>query len=391
MGLRQFPPSSTPDASSSSATSRPTRSSPPSTSPTDTRSGGRRGATCPPGSPRRSSTPTTARESSSTAGITPAATISPPAGNAGASTAAGVVPRPLRSPATDSSSRPVPTAGSGHYVPSGSAPPGTSPRRSRHHQHPHRLARARQGDCMQTPILISDHLWACLDSGILSCVEARTGIIRYSERLPSGQGYTASPVSDGRHLYFPSEPGSVYVVPAVPNFSIVATNALGATCLASPAIADGALLSRTRTHLVAVGINPLHPPPAQAGHDRPTSPRPPHLRLRLRLRLRAPLPLTHPMHPGLFNLQGAERLRRHRFPAGPPRRRSPPLRRSRLASRRRPRLPPDVDHRRMDHPAPPAAAPARPAGLRPALREAIPRLASRRPLPLRSARVRRSP
>lgn len=120
-------------------------------------------------------------------------------------------------------------------------------------------AHARQGNYMQTPILVGDHLWACLDSGILSCVEARTGVIRYSERLPSGQGYTASPVSDGRHLYFPSEPGSVYVVPAVPEFSIVATNALGAPCLASPAIADGTLLFRTRTHLVAVGEQPTPP------------------------------------------------------------------------------------------------------------------------------------
>jgi outer membrane protein assembly factor BamB len=113
-------------------------------------------------------------------------------------------------------------------------------------------AHARQGNYMQTPITVGDLIWSASDNGVLTCVEARTGVIRYSERLPSGQGYTASPVSDGRHLYFPSETGNVYVVPAQPRFAIAATNTLGGTCLATPAIAGGALLFRTRTHVVAI-------------------------------------------------------------------------------------------------------------------------------------------
>lgn len=113
-------------------------------------------------------------------------------------------------------------------------------------------AHPRQGSYMQTPIVVGDLLWGCLDNGVLTCFDAKTGGIRYSERLPQGQGYTASPVSDGRHLYFPSETGNVSVVVAGPVFSVVATNALGETCMASPAIADGALLFRTRSRLVAI-------------------------------------------------------------------------------------------------------------------------------------------
>ncbi len=114
-------------------------------------------------------------------------------------------------------------------------------------------AHARQGDYMQTPIVVGTNLWGCLDNGVLTCFDAATGKIRYGERLVNGgQGFTASPVSDGRHLYCTSENGDVYVVDAKPEFKVVATNRLGESCLASPAIAGGRLLFRTRGHLVAV-------------------------------------------------------------------------------------------------------------------------------------------
>jgi outer membrane protein assembly factor BamB len=112
---------------------------------------------------------------------------------------------------------------------------------------------ARQGNYMQTPILIGKYLYSCTDNGVATCFDARTGEIQYSERLStSGQGFTASPVSDGRHLYFSSETGNVFVVPVGPKFSVAATNTLGETCMATPAIADGRLLFRTRSKLVAI-------------------------------------------------------------------------------------------------------------------------------------------
>lgn len=117
-------------------------------------------------------------------------------------------------------------------------------------------AHARQGCYMQTPILVGAHLFGCLDTGVLNCFDAQTGAIKFSERLvPGGQGFTASPVSDGRHLYFTSELGNVFVVPADGSFRITATNALGETCLSTPAGSDGALLFRTRSQLLAIGAN----------------------------------------------------------------------------------------------------------------------------------------
>jgi hypothetical protein len=106
---------------------------------------------------------------------------------------------------------------------------------------------------MQTPILVGDQLYGCTDNGVLTCFDAKSGKIHYSERLTTGnQGFTASPVSDGRHLYFSSEIGNVFVIPAETQFRIAATNSLGETCKATPAISNGSLFFRTRGHLLCV-------------------------------------------------------------------------------------------------------------------------------------------
>ena len=113
---------------------------------------------------------------------------------------------------------------------------------------------ARKGNYMQTPIVVGDLLFACFDNGVLTCFDARTGRIHYEERLRAGgDGFSASPVSDGRHLFIPSEQGDVYVVPVREQFSVVNTNRMGETVMASPAISQGTLLVRTRGQLVAIG------------------------------------------------------------------------------------------------------------------------------------------
>lgn len=111
----------------------------------------------------------------------------------------------------------------------------------------------RQGNYMQTPIALNHRIYGCTDWGVLTCFDAGNGHITYSERLGPAQGYTASPVSDGRHLYFPGETGKVLVVPVADKFTVAATNDLAESCMATPAIADGTLFFRTRSKLIAVG------------------------------------------------------------------------------------------------------------------------------------------
>ena len=111
----------------------------------------------------------------------------------------------------------------------------------------------REGNYMQTPIAVGNRIYGCTDWGVVTCFDAPTGKIIYSERLggPS-QGYTASPVSDGRHLYFPGETGKVLVVPVGDEFSTAAVNDLGDNCMATPAIADGTIYFRTQSKLIAI-------------------------------------------------------------------------------------------------------------------------------------------
>ncbi len=112
----------------------------------------------------------------------------------------------------------------------------------------------RQGCYMQTPIAVSNRVYGCTDSGVLTCFDGASGRVFYSERLSGlAQGYTASPVSDGRHLYFSGETGKVLVIPVSDAFSTVATNDLGEICMATPAIADGTIFFRTRGKLTAIG------------------------------------------------------------------------------------------------------------------------------------------
>jgi outer membrane protein assembly factor BamB len=115
-------------------------------------------------------------------------------------------------------------------------------------------AHAREGNYMQTPIIVGDHLYGCTDSGVLTCFDAETGAILYSERLTSGkEGFTASPVSDGKNIFFTAETGKIYVIPAGPKFSVIATNKMSETCMATPALSNGTLFYRTRENLIAIG------------------------------------------------------------------------------------------------------------------------------------------
>jgi outer membrane protein assembly factor BamB len=88
------------------------------------------------------------------------------------------------------------------------------------------------------------------DAGIASCVEAKTGRQVWAQRL--GGNYTASPVYGDGKLYFFSQEGECPVLEPGREFKLLAKNKLEEGCMASPAIADNALLVRTRTHLYRI-------------------------------------------------------------------------------------------------------------------------------------------
>ena len=110
----------------------------------------------------------------------------------------------------------------------------------------------RGGNYMQTPLVYGQYVYLCSDRGVLSCLNAVTGDYIYKQKLPIRSSFTASPVAGDGKIYLTAENGSVAVVKAGAEFQLVATNDLGESCLATPAISRGRLFFRTRHHLVAV-------------------------------------------------------------------------------------------------------------------------------------------
>ena len=77
----------------------------------------------------------------------------------------------------------------------------------------------------------------------------------YRQRLPVvGSGYSASPVAADGKIYLSSEDGDILVVAAGPEFKLIATNAMGESLMATPALSDGVMYARSSTgKLFAIG------------------------------------------------------------------------------------------------------------------------------------------
>ncbi len=112
---------------------------------------------------------------------------------------------------------------------------------------------SKDGNYIPTPILYNDYLYCCSGKGKISCIEAETGKLLYRESLSSSSvPFSASPVAADGKIYCTAEKGDIYVLKAGPEFKLIGTNKMNETCMATPAISQGALFFRTRNHLVAV-------------------------------------------------------------------------------------------------------------------------------------------
>jgi outer membrane protein assembly factor BamB len=110
----------------------------------------------------------------------------------------------------------------------------------------------RGGSYMQTPLVYGEFLYNLQWNGALSCYRALTGEIVYTRQLGKMVPFSASGVAAEGKLYFASEEGDIFVVKAGPEFEVLATNAMGDECMATPAISEGTLFIRTHHFLFAV-------------------------------------------------------------------------------------------------------------------------------------------
>ena len=103
------------------------------------------------------------------------------------------------------------------------------------------------------PSPVADEQWFFIvaDNGIASCFEAKTGKVKWKERL--GRRHSASAVYADGHVYFLDDDGETHVVNAGPEFELVSNNPLGEPAFASPAVSRGEIFIRTTKHLWCIG------------------------------------------------------------------------------------------------------------------------------------------
>ncbi len=111
-----------------------------------------------------------------------------------------------------------------------------------------------RGSYMPTPLAYRGLLYVLANNGVLDAYEAGTGKEIYRQRLPLvGSGFSASPVAADGKLYLSNEDGEVLVVEAGATFKHVATNSMGETLMATPAISEGVMFVRGASTLFAIG------------------------------------------------------------------------------------------------------------------------------------------
>jgi outer membrane protein assembly factor BamB len=105
---------------------------------------------------------------------------------------------------------------------------------------------------MASILLLDDTIFMADDNGWCSLLDAKDGKQLWKERLVSR--VAASPVAAGRRVYVFDQKGDCAVLePDRAGAHVVGTNQLPGGCMASPAVIDGTLIVRTRTHLYRIG------------------------------------------------------------------------------------------------------------------------------------------
>jgi outer membrane protein assembly factor BamB len=106
---------------------------------------------------------------------------------------------------------------------------------------------------MASPLLYQDNLYILMqNTGILMCLDARTGKEVYKERLKGAKSFTSSPWAHDGKLYCLDEDGQTFVVEAGPKFELLGKNEIKDMFWATPALSPDALYLRGADRLYCI-------------------------------------------------------------------------------------------------------------------------------------------
>lgn len=120
----------------------------------------------------------------------------------------------------------------------------------------HRLWTSNKGSNVTSPLFHKGYMyWMHESQEIAFCAEAKTGKIMYEQRVPRRDQVYPSPVLADGKIYYVNRTGTTFVVPAKPEFEILATNKLEdrGNFMSSPAISGKQLLIRSNQFLYCIG------------------------------------------------------------------------------------------------------------------------------------------
>ncbi len=110
-------------------------------------------------------------------------------------------------------------------------------------------------DHIVSPFVHDGRMLLVKGGGITTLFETKRGdSIRGPKRIPNASEYFASPIYGDGKIYVAGENGTVVVLNDDPDYKVLAKNDMGESIIGTPAIADGRLYIRTRSKLIAVGL-----------------------------------------------------------------------------------------------------------------------------------------
>jgi len=101
-----------------------------------------------------------------------------------------------------------------------------------------------------SPMIVGERMYLISDKGVLTCLDAKTGESKFTERLTGN--FSASPLASGDAVYLFADESITYVFKAGDSYEQLARNELTGRIQATPAAANGGLLIRTDGHLYFV-------------------------------------------------------------------------------------------------------------------------------------------
>jgi len=109
-------------------------------------------------------------------------------------------------------------------------------------------------DHIVSPLVLDGRMLLVKGGGISTVFDTETGeSLRKPKRIGNAGEYFASPIYGDGKIYVAGENGRVVVLENSADYELLAKNELGESIVATPAIADGRLVVRTRTRLFCFG------------------------------------------------------------------------------------------------------------------------------------------